>query len=55
MLNLPWTHTGMPAVTVPTGQSINGMPLGLQLVGRFDEDETLLAWAAQIKNAIEAS
>lgn len=47
-MNLPWTHVGMPAVTVPTGQSIGGLPLGLQLAGRFNDDERVLAWAEKI-------
>lgn len=44
-MNLPWTHAGMPAVTLRAGRAANGLPLGLQLVGRFGEDEQLLAWA----------
>jgi len=44
-MNLPWTHAGLPAITVPTGQAIDGLPLGVQLVGRFGADEQLLAWA----------
>ncbi|MEM7132799.1 MAG: amidase [Chloroflexota bacterium] len=48
LLNLPWTHTGMPAVTIPTNQMINGLPLGIQLIGRFGEDESLLAWTENV-------
>ena len=44
-MNLPWTHAGMPAVTLPAGRASNGLPLGIQLVARFGEDEKLLAWA----------
>jgi Asp-tRNA(Asn)/Glu-tRNA(Gln) amidotransferase A subunit family amidase len=44
-MNLPWTHAGMPAVSLPAGRAANGLPLGLQLVARFGEDERLLAWA----------
>jgi Asp-tRNA(Asn)/Glu-tRNA(Gln) amidotransferase A subunit family amidase len=43
-MNLPWTHAGMPAITLPAGRSKNGLPLGLQLVAPFGEDEQLLAW-----------
>lgn len=49
-MNLPWTHTGQPAVTVPTGQTINGLPLGLQLSGKLGADEQLLAWAQPIES-----
>lgn len=48
-LNLPWTHTGQPALTLPAGQADNGLPLGLQLVARFGADEELLAWAEQLQ------
>jgi Asp-tRNA(Asn)/Glu-tRNA(Gln) amidotransferase A subunit family amidase len=47
-LQLPWTHAGLPAVTLPRATAANGLPLGLQLVGRFRDDERLLAWAAQL-------
>lgn len=46
-MNLPWTHAGLPAITIPAGHASNGLPLGLQLVARFGADERLLAWAAQ--------
>lgn len=48
LLNLPWTHSGLPAVSIPAGSTENGLPLGLQLVGRFGEDETLLRWAGEM-------
>lgn len=51
-MNLPWTHAGMPAVTVPTGQTVDGLPLGLQIVARFGRDEQLLTWADQIAAAL---
>ncbi len=48
MMNLPWTHAGMPAITLPAGTATNGLPLGLQLVGHFGADENLLAWAKEM-------
>ena len=44
VMNLPWTHAGVPAVSLPAGEH-DGLPLGLQVVGRFDDDERLLAWS----------
>ncbi len=48
IMNLPWTHAGLPVVGLPAGRAANGLPLGLQLVGRFGQDEQVLAWAAQL-------
>lgn len=46
VMNLPWTHSGLPAVSLPAGQAGNGLPLGLQVIGRWQADESLLGWAA---------
>jgi Asp-tRNA(Asn)/Glu-tRNA(Gln) amidotransferase A subunit family amidase len=46
VMNLPWTHAGFPALSLPSGRAANGLPLGFQLTGRFGRDEELLAWAA---------
>lgn len=48
-LNLPWTHAGVPAITIPAG-SVGGLPVGVQLAGRFGDDEALL----QAAEAVEA-
>jgi Asp-tRNA(Asn)/Glu-tRNA(Gln) amidotransferase A subunit family amidase len=48
IMNLPWTHAGMPAMTLPVQRAPDGLPLGLQLVARFGDDERLLAWAARL-------
>jgi Asp-tRNA(Asn)/Glu-tRNA(Gln) amidotransferase A subunit family amidase len=45
VMNLPWTHAGMPSVSLPAGTTDAGLPLGLQCVGRAGADERLLAWA----------
>lgn len=49
IMNLPWTHSGLPTVGVPAGHGQNGLPLGLQLAGRWYTDETLLTWAKGIE------
>ena len=40
-----WTLLGMPAVSLPLMQGANGLPLGVQLVGRRDFDARLLRTA----------
>jgi Asp-tRNA(Asn)/Glu-tRNA(Gln) amidotransferase A subunit family amidase len=52
IMNLPWTYAGLPAVNLPAGFLKNRLPLGLQLVAGWDQDEKLLAWAHQIAQAI---
>lgn len=44
-MNLPWTHAGLPVVGLPTGYSATGLPLGMQLTGRFMADELLVSRA----------
>ena len=41
--------TGQPAVAVPAGRSTQGLPIGVQLVGRFGTDAALLGLAAEIE------
>jgi len=50
VMNLPWTQAGLPAINLPTGFAQNGLPLGLQLVGRWQQDEDLLIWAERISD-----
>ncbi len=52
IMNLPWTYTGSPAITLPAGTAANGLPLGLQCVGAAMADEALLAWAAPIADLL---
>jgi Asp-tRNA(Asn)/Glu-tRNA(Gln) amidotransferase A subunit family amidase len=49
IMNLPWTHCGLPALNLPSGKDQTGLPFGLQLIGKWHEDEVLLAWATEIE------
>jgi Asp-tRNA(Asn)/Glu-tRNA(Gln) amidotransferase A subunit family amidase len=49
IMNLPWTHSGLPVVSLPSGFNPSGLPFGLQVVGKWYEDEALLAWAIEIE------
>ena len=53
VMNLPWTHAGMPTVTLPSGKSSAGLPFGLQIIARFGRDEPLLTWASQLESHLE--
>ena len=46
IMNLPWTHAGLPAITLPAGVAPDGLPLGLQVVGAFMADEQLLEYCS---------
>ena len=48
----PWTLLGAPAVTLPAGFGDNGLPLGLQVVGRIREDLHTLRAAKWIEAAL---
>lgn len=41
--------TGCPAISLPLGQSHNGLPIGIMAMGRFADEETLLQLAAQLE------
>ncbi len=44
-----WNFTGQPAAAVPWGLDRDGVPLSIQLVGRPNDEATLLALSAQIE------
>ena len=53
VMNLPWTQAGLPAINLPAGKSQDGLPLGLQLVGNWYKDESLLFWAKDLEKALK--
>lgn len=54
VMNLPWTHAGMPVLNLPAGFSTEGLPLGLQIVARRGADEALLAWGETLAARLPA-
>jgi len=52
IMNLPWTQIGFPAVNIPTIKTDDGLPMGLQIVGNWSEDESLMAWAQGIEKVV---
>ena len=47
-----WTLLGMPAITLPLMQGQNGLPLGVQLVGRKGYDARLLRTARWLEKKV---
>jgi len=47
----PFNASGQPAISLPLHWSADGLPIGVHLAGRYGEDATLLALAAQIEQA----
>lgn len=47
----PWNLTGQPAASVPCGFTREGLPVGIQIVGRRFGDATVLRAAAAIEQA----
>ena len=43
--------TGQPAISLPLHWSADGLPIGVQLVGRFADDATVLQLAAELERA----
>jgi aspartyl-tRNA(Asn)/glutamyl-tRNA(Gln) amidotransferase subunit A len=51
----PWTHAGVPTITLPMGLSQAGMPLGLQLIAPALEEERLLRAARWCEEALNVT
>jgi Asp-tRNA(Asn)/Glu-tRNA(Gln) amidotransferase A subunit family amidase len=49
-----WTLLGMPAITLPLMQGENGLPLGVQLVGRKGFDARLLRTARWLEKRVSS-
>ncbi len=50
--NSPWSYTGLPTVCFPCVRGPEGLPLGLQLIGRAWSEADLLAAAAWCEDAL---
>jgi Asp-tRNA(Asn)/Glu-tRNA(Gln) amidotransferase A subunit family amidase len=53
VMNLPWTQSGLPTISLPAGHASNGLPLGLQVAAGFMADEKLVLWAVGLEQALK--
>lgn len=51
VMQLPWTQAGLPLLSLPT-KLIDGLPVGIQLAGRYREDLALLDWAWAMERSL---
>ena len=52
IMNLPWTQAGLPVINLPAGKSRDGLPMGLQVIGNWYKDESLLGWAEDLEKVV---
>lgn len=50
--NSPWSHSGLPTVSLPCALSQNGLPLCLQLIGPRGSEDRLLSIAAWVETQL---
>jgi aspartyl-tRNA(Asn)/glutamyl-tRNA(Gln) amidotransferase subunit A len=53
VFTVPANLAGVPAVSVPAGLSDDGLPLGLQIIGRAFDEETVLRVAEVLETAAQ--
>ncbi|MBV8702701.1 MAG: Asp-tRNA(Asn)/Glu-tRNA(Gln) amidotransferase subunit GatA, partial [Acetobacteraceae bacterium] len=51
VFTVPANLAGVPAMSVPAGLDANGLPLGLQVIDRPFDEETVFAVASAIERA----
>jgi aspartyl-tRNA(Asn)/glutamyl-tRNA(Gln) amidotransferase subunit A len=53
VFTVPASLAGLPGISVPAGLSADGLPLGLQVIGRAFDEETVLRTGAVIESAAQ--
>lgn len=52
VMNLPWTHSGLPTIGLPADETDDGLPLGVQCAAAYGADEDLVQWAEGLVDAL---
>jgi Asp-tRNA(Asn)/Glu-tRNA(Gln) amidotransferase A subunit family amidase len=52
VFNRIWTALGVPCISVPGLTGLAGMPVGVQVVGRWGDDQRMLAAAAAVGRSL---
>lgn len=50
--NSPWSYLGLPTVSIPTGQFIQGLPISVQLISGHGKERELMRHAAWLEWAL---
>jgi aspartyl-tRNA(Asn)/glutamyl-tRNA(Gln) amidotransferase subunit A len=53
LFTVPPNLAGLPAISVPAGLSADGLPLGLQIIGRAFDEEGVLRIAQVLESAAQ--
>ncbi len=53
VFTVPASLAGVPAMSIPAGLDAQGLPLGLQVIGRHFDEETVLAVAGALERAAD--
>ena len=48
-----WSLTGLPSVTLPLLVRANGLPIGVQMIAGYEEDDRLMRSAAWVQRALQ--
>ena len=52
VLSEPGAAAGIPSISIPSGMHSNGLPIGVQFMGRHFEESTVLNIAHQLEQEL---
>ena len=47
VMTVPASLAGLPAICVPAGEDKNGLPIGVQIIGKMRADAEVIAFARE--------